>query len=105
MVMTSEHVEGLKLPRLRHLNLSENDSSPFDVSYFLFYNLSQKPPALEELDSPILRRLTDLSEAAEEPRRTSGTCALLRATEENSAAELRDKPTTAHGLWQRILER
>jgi hypothetical protein len=60
--------ESARAPHLRHLSLAQNDFSPFDVSYFLFYNRSQKPPALAELDlSSSFDDFTDLSKAAEEP--------------------------------------
>jgi uncharacterized protein (TIGR02996 family) len=60
--------ESARAPHLRYLNLARNNFRPFGVSYFLFYNRSQKPPALAELDlSDSFDDFTDLSKTAEEP--------------------------------------
>jgi uncharacterized protein (TIGR02996 family) len=54
--------------RLRHLSLARSEFSPFDVSYFLFWNRTRNLPALTELDlSGSCDDLTDLSASVHEP--------------------------------------
>jgi uncharacterized protein (TIGR02996 family) len=67
-----DHLQALteeaEVPHLRHLDLSHNDLTAFDASHCLFFNRSERMPALEELDlSQSFEDLTDLTDAAEEP--------------------------------------